>query len=68
MKSTAVSLIAVIALLSLFQGTAVAAVKAFPTAEGFGANALGGRGGAAQQVTTLDDSGTGASTGGEPPI
>jgi pectate lyase len=36
------------------------AVKAFPTAEGFGANAVGGRGGRVLEVTNLHHSGDGS--------
>jgi len=39
---------------------AAPAVKAFPTAEGFGADAVGGSGGQVIEVTRLDDSGPGS--------
>ncbi len=55
---------AVVASLCCAISTAAAAAppppKAFPTAEGFGAGAAGGRGGRVIEVTTLGDSGAGS--------
>ncbi len=49
-----------IALAALPVAEAAASVPAFPGAEGFGAQSLGGRGGSVLFVTNLDDSGPGS--------
>lgn len=49
-----------VASLVSWPSSTLAEVKAFPTAEGFGAWAKGGRGGTVNQITTLDDGGRGS--------
>jgi pectate lyase len=51
---------ALIGFSALLETATAQSAKAFPTAEGFGANAAGGRGGRVMSVTHLHDSGAGS--------
>lgn len=56
-------LLSIVSFLVLSFTTLHAQTKAFPTAEGFGSNATGGRGGVVIEVTNLQDDAAGATVG-----